>query len=323
VIGPVPIEGNRIQSITDVGNDQGLEVRINFRGSPYDVLGSPTPIVQYEAFRRIDPGNKGAATPSDLQLSVATPGFEFVGAVPAHGESEYNMVVPTVQDGANTGFFVRAATAQPLVYYDSCEVEGSSVDNLAPPPPGGLVVGYGASGNDLTWDDVDAPDLVGFRVYRDTDPGFVPAPGNLVHTTESLGWFDAVTDPFTQHYKVAAYDDGSNESSPADPSTVTGVDEESDLPRRWALRGVVPNPFNPRTTIVVEAPQHGGEATVGVYDVAGRLVDEVFAGKLAPGTQRIEWDATDSAGQRVSSGTYFVRVVASGLDVTRKITLLK
>jgi len=57
-------------------------------------------------------------------MTVPDPWFDqtdYVGAVPAHGESEYNMIAPTLEDssginplpGAYSAFFIRAATAVP------------------------------------------------------------------------------------------------------------------------------------------------------------------------------------------------------------------
>lgn len=323
VVGPFPLTGHRIRSITDVGGDQGLQVRINFRRSEFDVPGAAEDIVQYEVFRRIDPGLKAPPMQvSASQVSDKTVGYEFVGAVPAHGAPEYNVTVPTVSDQVPTGFFVRAATPDPFVYFDSCEIEGTSVDNLAPPSPAPFAVTYAASGNDLGWGDVDVADLVGFRVYRSSDPGFVPGPTTLVHTTSNLAWFDATPDPFGQHYKVTAFDDGGNESDAVDPTTVTGTETDT-APRTFALRDNVPNPFNPATTIHFDVPAQAGKFRVDVYDLAGRLVQTLFAGVLPAGTHQVQWNGTDRGGQRVGSGAYLVRMVAPDFEATRKVTLLK
>ena len=80
-VGPVPSSGTflvkyyalqpepLLASITDVGNDQGRVVRAAFYRSVNHAPGSSAPIMQYEAFRRIDPlPPSGAVARSDRGL---------------------------------------------------------------------------------------------------------------------------------------------------------------------------------------------------------------------------------------------------------------
>ena len=164
-----------------------------------DTAGAPMPIVQYEAFRRIDAlplsvpphvwaaGELGMSETRDRASvgstgTIAIPGWEFVGAVPAHAELEYNMIVPTLADSTVEGgihysvFFTRAATTDPGMFYDSPSDSGYSVDNLAPNVPAAFTVAYNAGSNLLTWSESEDEDFRHFRVYRDTDKhtiGFV------------------------------------------------------------------------------------------------------------------------------------------------------
>jgi len=49
-------EHGQIESITDVGNDQGRNVRLTWSRSGYDRVGSPTPILEYDVYREQVPG---------------------------------------------------------------------------------------------------------------------------------------------------------------------------------------------------------------------------------------------------------------------------
>ncbi len=316
--GPHVVGGHQIQSIEDVPDDQGLQARINFLRSPFDALGSSTPIIQYEAFRRIDNSKEAVRHPD--QLSTKTLGYEFVGAIPAHIEPEYNMVVPTLVDGVLTGFFIRAATASPGAYYDNCEAEVSTVDDLAPPPPAAFAADYAALGNTLSWSEVTVPDLVGYRLYRSTDPNFVPGPGNLVQETAALGLIDTVGDPFAQFYKLTAVDDAGNESPVVIPGQVTAADSS---PSRFVLHDVIPNPFNPRTTAAFEVPTDAGLVRVAVYDLAGRLVRTLVDEAMTPGRHQVTWDGLDADGRSVSSGSYFLHMSATEFAATRKMMLVR
>ena len=84
-----------------------------------------------------------------------------------------------------------------------------------------------------------------------------------------------------------------------------------------------PNPFNPTTTVKfsVRARTH---VSLRIYNVAGQrvrtLVDEV----RAPGvTHTAVWNGRNDAGQSVSSGVYFYKLVTRDFVKTRKMVLLK
>jgi flagellar hook assembly protein FlgD len=102
-----------------------------------------------------------------------------------------------------------------------------------------------------------------------------------------------------------------NSGTPALPSTLT-------------LLGNSPNPFNPETTIrfvVPAGPKR--DYSVRVYDVAGRLVRNLAAGKIEAGAHDVRWDGTDQRGAVVSSGVYLYRVSAGRESQHGKMVLLK
>jgi len=325
-----------VSAIADVGNDQGRWVRINVAPSSRDAIGSPTPIVQYEAFRRVDPlpasGVVGSAAkePISAMLSARSAllaGWEFVGAIPAHGELEYNMVVPTLAD-SNVAhgmhwsvFFVRAATADPVVFFDSAPDSGYSLDNLAPSVPASFAVSYNTgSGNSLSWDECPDADFDYFRVYRSTDPNFVPAPENQVKVTTGTSWSDPDYDGWNVYYKVSAVDFSGNEGEAASEGTATGVG--GTLASRLNLYPAAPNPFNPTTTIAYSIPEPGLVA-LHIYDVRGRRVRTLVSEQKTKGEHRAIWDGRDANGLEVASGVYFVRLEFGDKVQSRKIALMK
>ncbi len=83
-----------------------------------------------------------------------------------------------------------------------------------------------------------------------------------------------------------------------------------------------PNPFNPSTTLSFSLAR-SGRVQLGIYDVRGRLVAALVDGHLPRGDHRLVWHGRDDAGQGVSSGTYFVRLVTADRSETRTITLVK
>ncbi len=83
-----------------------------------------------------------------------------------------------------------------------------------------------------------------------------------------------------------------------------------------------PNPFNPQTAIVFELPA-GGEASLRVYDLAGRLVTTLVDGPLAAGRHESSWNGTDARGAAVASGIYLCELRAGRFRQTQRMTLLK
>ncbi len=98
------------------------------------------------------------------------------------------------------------------------------------------------------------------------------------------------------------------------------IHENPDLPFDFALAQNYPNPFNANTVISIDGEIHSGR--LAIYDVAGRMVRSF---PLSEETRSITWDATDTSGETVASGTYFYSVNFDefGTAAVRKMTLLK
>ena len=81
-----------------------------------------------------------------------------------------------------------------------------------------------------------------------------------------------------------------------------------------------PNPFNPQTSIRFFVPDQLGqiEPTIRVFDISGRLVDQLNTSFPAIGYNQIKWNAINQG-----SGIYFVQLSANNLFYTQKVQLLK
>ena len=80
--------------------------------------------------------------------------------------------------------------------------------------------------------------------------------------------------------------------------------------------GIYPNPGREDTKIKLNAP-YECDVSIRLYDVTGRMVDEIFNGPLT-GCHEIPVVSKEAA-----SGVYFVRVVAEDETITQKVILLR
>jgi FlgD Ig-like domain len=83
-----------------------------------------------------------------------------------------------------------------------------------------------------------------------------------------------------------------------------------------------PNPFNPQTTIAFSLKERRA-VTLTIYNVAGQRVRTLASESFAAGAHTRVWDGRNDAGQPVSSGVYFYKLVAKDFVQTRKMVLLK
>jgi hypothetical protein len=313
-----------ITSILDFGNDQGRAVRIRFQPSGADDPAASVPIVQYEAFRRIDSvlgaSPTAARAPAGMksELGLLASDWEFAGTIPAYGASSYFMVAPTLADSTpalgqhHSAFFIRAATDIPSVFYDSLPDSGYSLDNLAPGAPSSFAYSTGQ----LDWDESSAEDFDYFSVYGSNTSSFAAA--TLIDYTVAPA-LDVTASPYAFYFATAT-DFSGNEGQPAVINTLSAV---SGTPRSYVLSiSSYPNPFNPETVIRFTLPSRG-RAKVTVYDARGAFVVALVDEEKGAGAHTREWDGTDSGGKAVSSGVYFAQVSHPSGRKSYKMVLLK
>ena len=101
---------------------------------------------------------------------------------------------------------------------------------------------------------------------------------------------------------------------------VSGVDDGLPLVTRFV--GNIPNPFNPRTTVMFDLAREGA-AEIAIYNVRGRMVRSFGAEILPAGRHEVVWDGMDATGRSVSSGVYFFRLETQGESLVGKMTLVR
>jgi subtilisin family serine protease len=89
----------------------------------------------------------------------------------------------------------------------------------------------------------------------------------------------------------------------------------------WALESARPNPMSGQASISYSV-KSAGKVTIGVYDVAGRLIKTLVNGIEPAGVRTIVWNGTGSDGSHVRSGVYFYRMLADGYRSDRRLVVV-
>ncbi len=100
-----------------------------------------------------------------------------------------------------------------------------------------------------------------------------------------------------------------------------GTENSEQLPQEFSLSENYPNPFNPSTTLHYSVPQ---QDRVGftVFDIRGNVCQQVNI-EQAPGRYTFTWNGENFNGEAVASGTYFIRMSATGFTAIQKVLLIK
>ncbi|MCD6501039.1 T9SS type A sorting domain-containing protein, partial [bacterium] len=94
------------------------------------------------------------------------------------------------------------------------------------------------------------------------------------------------------------------------------------LPKEFALRANVPNPFNPATSIAFDLPEDA-QVRLSIYNINGHLVRTVVDSKLDAGYHHVVWDGRDNSGQPSPAGVYFYTIRANDFTAQRRMMLVK
>ncbi|NOY77758.1 MAG: hypothetical protein GXO76_07810 [Calditrichaeota bacterium] len=181
-------------------------------------------------------------------------------------------------------------------------------------------------GQALVWETASESKNYGFEIYRDTRDhwtaprkiGFVPGKGN-----SSSGRLYRFVDPERDYlsgdvqYRLKQIDfDGSATWSKV---LLVKTNQKNSL----RISSNYPNPFNGETSFVLFLPRRS-RVSVTVFNALGREVSTLIPNQWLPaGTQHIRWKGSDSAGNPVVSGRYFLRVKVDHRLFVREMTYLK
>jgi hypothetical protein len=111
----------------------------------------------------------------------------------------------------------------------------------------------------------------------------------------------------------------------SDTSLQTGVGDEGQAPAlRTALGAFFPNPLRAGSAgQVAFSLDRSGPVRVEILDLQGRLVKALFDQGADAGASVVSWDGTDGAGRRVAGGVYMVSLKTPGVELGKKLVVLR
>jgi hypothetical protein len=143
-------------------------------------------------------------------------------------------------------------------------------------------------------------------------------PGSYSHSNIEWGKF--------RHdlWNTGNYDIQVTELPPPPRESSEGSQSEmsENMPKVYALRQNIPNPFGRETVIQYQLPKKSN-VELKIYNIIGQQIQTLVNKSQKPGFYRIEWNGMNKNGDDVSSGIYFYRLNTGDFVKTRKMILLK
>ncbi|HIF27549.1 MAG TPA: T9SS type A sorting domain-containing protein [Candidatus Marinimicrobia bacterium] len=174
----------------------------------------------------------------------------------------------------------------------------------------------------LAWTAIEE-DLLYYQLDRATNAMFTENVDQTYVTTNTHTDDDIDTD-IEYFYRVSGYvgywTDYSNTVSVIIESL--DLDEDSAMHLDYKIHQNYPNPFNPVTTLHYDLPEDA-LVNITIYDVMGRIVNNLVSSQQNAGYKSIQWNADNNAGQPISAGLYLYTIQAGEFRQTKKMVLLK
>lgn len=93
-------------------------------------------------------------------------------------------------------------------------------------------------------------------------------------------------------------------------------------PLSFFVNKPAPNPFSRILTVSYQIPE-AMPVKIVVYNISGQRIKNLADDWLSPGYYKTTWDGRDDAGRNISTGIYFVRILAGNNAMTQKVIKIK
>jgi hypothetical protein len=299
-------------AVTDVPQDQGLQVRLTWDPSFLDTECIPIWCCNNDDGNPLQLNGIRVEKYSIWRIAGFAQNWDYVGEVIAApdplGLMSYAYVAPTVVNTIVHRFRLGTHHFNGEMYFGA-EASGSSQDNLAPSIRMDRLE-WLSQGVEVDWSIEGFDDVVRYELFRNTVPCDPDTETPLTEVSGStFSYVDGSADPSVgeYYYLVRGYDASGNKGDTY-CLNVTGVGSEVGVPVDYSLQQNYPNPFNPSTTIKFGLPTEA-DVTVKVFDILGQEVAQILNKNLKAGYHSVNFDAS-----KLMSGMYIYRIQAKGFD---------
>ena len=178
----------------------------------------------------------------------------------------------------------------------------------------------------LRWTVSQQGDVAGFNLYRRTRVAEAPSSdyarlnASLITGRSPYEYVDRETEAGREYEYLLEGVDLAGGTATFGP--VVGRAPGKARPKTAALYQNRPNPARSETTFAFTLPA-AGEATLEVFDAAGRKVKTLYAGGAPAGDTEVVWNLADDAGRPLAPGVYVYRLRAGGETVSRKLVMAR
>ena len=149
--------------------------------------------------------------------------------------------------------------------------------------------------------------------------------GDLIYIPFVLDTTAEIGDSTVIHFDNFVFNDGSIPVELQDGVLLVGTSIEempNFIPNTFFLAQNYPNPMVSGTCIKYGLPRPV-EVTLAIYDLMGRRIRTLVAGKQKPGSYKVYWNGTNDNGQKVVSGVYFYCLEAGEFKAVKRLTILR
>lgn len=178
----------------------------------------------------------------------------------------------------------------------------------------------------LDWNANSNYDIDAYQLWRKIGLGIWSVKATISDPTTTYTDYDIVVgDKNTNYvyYKLRAKDWGALYSGYTGIETIryesfSPVIKDNDkeinsIPEEFYLYPNYPNPFNPSTNVsfALPGPSH---VTISIYNVTGKLIDQIAIYNLGTGKHSIQWLGNNVKGTQVATGIYILNIQATNIN---------
>ncbi len=189
---------------------------------------------------------------------------------------------------------------------------------------------------EVSWSTASESNMLGFFIMRNEENDFATAsnissaliPATNTSNPQTYSFTDQlIKDSNTHYYWIQAYTLAGTEIIHG-PEFLTATDDDNAPATRTTI-AAYPNPFGAVSanrsagTTIEFTLAAAGHTDIDIYNSRGQRVRQLASTQYPAATHHLTWNATDSNGKQVASGTYICMVRTATETISQKLVFIK